>query len=99
MTCVVNLVCPNGHAVAGKPHAYGSDKPPKAWLTTIANDFALLLAGNAAALNMMCTICGARYPGRSPGWLIEIMRMKAETMEEADRQLAGCSDIYHLVDR
>jgi adenylate kinase len=89
---VVNLVCPNGHAVCGRPQAYASEDPPKEWLETISCDLIRLIQNAPANMNR-CRDCGAQYSrAKNHEWSVSIHKMRAKTLNEAAQALATCSE-------
>lgn len=85
MIYLVSLLCPQQHPVVGHPIEYANPNPSEAYLDTIGRDFYRLVKRGERP---KCPKCGAEWTSERAGdWYISIGTMKAETMEEAGREL------------
>lgn len=87
MIYLVSLVCPNGHPNGGMPREYASDCPPEPWLDTLCRDLWREVKKDRENWSK-CAFCGVPL---SNNWGLSVSSMKAQTMDEAKRDLASIS--------
>lgn len=86
MIILISLVCPNGHPNGGTPLEFaGAQAPPPDWYNQHMAEFVRLVKENRENW-AKCTVCKVALSNQ---WQIIADEMKAQTLEEAFRDLAA----------
>lgn len=90
MIYLVSLTCPAGHPNAGMPREYATADPPRAWFLTLARDLCRAIKEERVP---RCVVCGVAFDAHT--WGVAVGSMKAQTMDEAKRDLSSVSTPPH----
>jgi hypothetical protein len=88
-----SLVCPDRHPVCGEPKEYpGTAQPPEPWIDNMSRAFWESLPDYPPSA-LKCDTCGREFAhGKTKGWGVVCDEMKADTIEQAERDLMKASE-------